>query len=107
MYEIYEKLLKEKGLTSYKVSKATGISQTTLSAWKHSGNPPKIERLRKIAEFLGVSIDYLTGNTYDNEPAIIYRPKSKDISVLIETAEKLDPDKLNMLLTYAKFLKEK
>lgn len=34
MYDIFEKLCKEKGVSAYRVSKATGISTATLSDWK-------------------------------------------------------------------------
>ena len=34
MYERFNKLLQEKGLTAYKVAKATGVSRSTLAAWK-------------------------------------------------------------------------
>ena len=56
MYSKYEKLLQERGLNSYKVSKATGISQTTLSNWKKGRSKPKVDKLLKIAEFLGCDI---------------------------------------------------
>ncbi len=60
MYEIYEELLKTKNISSYQVSKATGISQQTLSNWKLGRSTPKYDKLLKIAEYLGVNIDFLT-----------------------------------------------
>lgn len=61
MYENYEKILKERGLTNYKVSKDTGIAQSVLSTWKNKGTTPKADKLQILAEYLGVSIDYLLG----------------------------------------------
>lgn len=58
-YEIFKRLLDEKHLTPYKVHKATGISTATLSDWKNSKSTPKIDKMQKIAEFLGVTVDYL------------------------------------------------
>lgn len=63
MYERYEKLLQERGLNSYKVAKATGINNQTFSAWKNGIYTPKREKMQKIADFLGVSVDYLIGTT--------------------------------------------
>lgn len=63
MYEIFERLLNERGLTAYKVSKATGISTATLTSWKQRKYTPKPEKLQKIADFLGVRLDYLTGQS--------------------------------------------
>lgn len=57
MYEIFRKLLDEKGITSYQVSKDTGISQTTLSDWKLGKSTPKADKLKKLADYFGVSVD--------------------------------------------------
>lgn len=59
MYEIFEKLLQEKGITSYKVAKSTGISQTTFSDWKRGRSTPKSDNMKKIADYLGVTVDYI------------------------------------------------
>ena len=67
MYEIFEKLCEAKGLTPYKVSKATGIPTATLSNWKAGRYTPKRDKLQKIADFLGVSLEYLmTGEEPDS-----------------------------------------
>ena len=63
MYEIYQRLLDEKGLKNADVARATGISNMTLSDWKRGKSVPKSDKMRKIAEYLNVSVDYLmTGN---------------------------------------------
>ncbi|MGX8834011.1 S24 family peptidase [Amedibacillus sp. YH-ame6] len=77
MYEIYERLLEEKGITSYQVSKATGISQAVLSSWKVKRSKPKYEAIKKVADFLGVSVEYLTGESSDR----ILKPEKKEHTV--------------------------
>lgn len=59
MYENYEKILKEKGMTTYQVCMGTGISQTTISDWKKGRSKPKVDKLIKIAKFLGCSLGEL------------------------------------------------
>ena len=59
MYEIYQRLLDEKGLKNSDVARATGISNMTLSDWKRGKSVPKSDKMRKIAEYLNVSLDYL------------------------------------------------
>ena len=59
MYEIFEKLLKEKGITAYRVAKETGVTTSTLTCWKKGKYTPKREKLEKIADYLGVSVEYL------------------------------------------------
>lgn len=60
MYEIYQRLLDEKHLKNADISRATGISNMTLSDWKHGKTTPKQDKLQKIADYFGVSLDYLT-----------------------------------------------
>lgn len=64
MYEIFKKLMEEKGLTAYKVSTDTGISQATLSDWKNGKiSSPKMDKLVVLAKYFDVDLDYLMGNT--------------------------------------------
>lgn len=59
MYEVFEQLLQKNGLTSYKVAKEAGVTQTALSNWKSGRSTPTTKTLQKIADYFGVSIDYL------------------------------------------------
>lgn len=68
MYEIFEKLLEKYGVTPYKVSKATGIATATLSDWKNGKSTPKLDKMQKIADYFGVSLDYLLGNEEKENP---------------------------------------
>lgn len=60
MYEIFEKLLEENGVTAYKVSKDTGIGRSTFTDWKNGRSKPGSDKLIKISEYFGVSVEYLT-----------------------------------------------
>lgn len=70
MYEIFEQLLQKFGVTAYKVSKETGITQSTLSDWKRGRSTPKTGNMKKIADYFGVSVEYLmTGKEEPKEKA--------------------------------------
>ena len=58
MYERFEALLKEKGITTYAVSKETGLNQSMFSHWKSGLYTPKIEKIQKLCDFFGVPITY-------------------------------------------------
>lgn len=60
MYEIFEELLKERGVRVADVTRATGISSSTFTDWKKGRYVPKTDKLQKIADYFGVSLDYLT-----------------------------------------------
>ena len=58
MYEKFERLLEERGVTAYKVSKETGVATATLTEWKNGTYTPKVDKLMLIAKFFDVPIDY-------------------------------------------------
>lgn len=58
MYEKFEQLVKERGITAYRVAKDIGLAPTVFSDWKSGKSKPKIDKLKKIADYFGVSIEY-------------------------------------------------
>ena len=67
MYDIYCRLRDDKKLKDSDVAKATGITKSTFSDWKTGRSKPKQDKLQKIADFFGVTLDYLMNGTYDNQ----------------------------------------
>lgn len=59
MYETYSKIRDAKGMNDYQVSKASGVATATLTSWKKGVYTPKLDKLRKIAAVLGVTVDDL------------------------------------------------
>jgi len=57
LFKKYEKLLSEKGITSYQVSKDKGIPTATLSDWKNGRSVPKLDKLIKIANYFDVTLE--------------------------------------------------
>lgn len=58
MYSKFVELLQKNNTTPYQVSKATGISQSSLSDWKTGRAKPKADKLLILAEYFGVTVDY-------------------------------------------------
>ena len=63
MYSNFSEILQKKGVSVYRMCKETGISQSTITHWKNGNYVPKIDKLIKIADYLGVSVEMLTGNS--------------------------------------------
>lgn len=61
MYENYAKIRDSKGFRDSDVAKGTGIRSSVFSDWKKGRYKLKYDKLQKIAEFLGVTTDQLTG----------------------------------------------
>ena len=90
MYEIFSKLLHTYGVTPYKVSKETGVSQSTLSDWKLGKVTPKSDTMKKLADYFGVSIDYLMTGKEGTEKEPQLKPRDeKDIKEILSSTEQL------------------
>lgn len=63
MYEKFVQLLQRNNTTPYRVSKDTGITQTTLSDWKTGRGTPKAATLKKIADYFNVPVDWFTSES--------------------------------------------
>ena len=58
------------GVTPYKVAKEAGVTQTALSNWKSGRSTPSSKTLQKIADYFGITVDYLmTGKDNPKEKA--------------------------------------
>lgn len=64
-YERFEWLCKEKGVTPTQAARDVGIRQSVVSMWKKRGSTPNGNTLTKIADYFGVTTDYLLGNVID------------------------------------------
>lgn len=89
MYAVFELLLKVRGISAADFCRDTGIEQSTISNWKTRGNYLKPELAFVVADYFGVSLDYLMrGKLKDGSAPEI---KKKEIYALIEAANKADP----------------
>lgn len=63
-YERVYETAKLRGLSIKKLADKIGVSDATIYTWKRTGAPTG-KNLTAVSEALGVSIDYLLGNTDD------------------------------------------
>ena len=62
-----KKLRKEVGLTQISLQMKTGIEQSLLSKYENGERVPPTETLIVLADFYGVSMDYIMGRTDNPE----------------------------------------
>lgn len=114
MYEIFERLLKEKDVKTADVCRATGIKAPTFSDWKKGKSAPNVDKLILIAEYFGVSVQYLrTGKEreYTIEMAdmdaelIMMEKRIKEYT--LKMSKLSDADKKRVYDMIDRFLKEK
>ena len=58
MYEKFAELLAKTNKTVYRVAKDTGIATSTFSEWKKGTYKPKADKLKILADYFGVNIEY-------------------------------------------------
>lgn len=58
MYKKFAELLAKTHKTSYQVAKETGISTSTFSNWKKGRYTPKVDKLKILAGYFGVGVEY-------------------------------------------------
>lgn len=63
MYERFQLLLDKRGISAYKVAQDTNIATATLSQWKNGQSTPKLEKMQRIANYFGVSLEWLLGTS--------------------------------------------
>lgn len=59
MYDVFASLLEQRNVKAADVAKATGIHPSTFSDWKKGKSAPKADKLQRIADYFGVTLEYL------------------------------------------------
>lgn len=54
-------LRKERGLGQIKLAEILGVSKSIISLWEIGTCEPTLSKLKEMARFFGVTIDYLAG----------------------------------------------
>ncbi|WP_258088412.1 helix-turn-helix domain-containing protein [Weissella fangxianensis] len=84
-FERIKEISKNKGYSLSKLNDLAGLGTNSIYHWRDK--TPSTDSLKKVADVLGVSVDYLLGNTDD-----MHANKDKDMPVdLEETLSKLGP----------------
>ena len=56
-----KELRKEKGVSQLELGKLVNVSKMAVSHWESEHSEPSISQLIALAEFFGVTVDYLVG----------------------------------------------
>lgn len=67
-FDIFYALCTKKGVSCKKAAEEIGLSNSIATKWKKTGATPGGETLQKIADYFGVSTDYLLGKETEKAP---------------------------------------
>lgn len=106
--ERLRRLRMEKGITQKELADRLHISRSTIAGYESLGKEPDGEKLCALADFFGVSVDYLLGVTDSREltsptPAAAQRPVEAAIAGELGS---LSDRQLDRLFGYIQALKE-
>lgn len=94
-------LLNEKNKKQIELTNFLGISKNAFTNWKSGNNTSYIKHLPKIAEFFGVTVDYLLGNEkHKNAESLEFT-----YALYNEITHDLSQEQIEDLKKYANFLR--
>lgn len=99
--ETIKKLRNDRDKNQSEIAEAVGLKTNTYQAYERGVAEPKIETLCKLADFYGVSTDFLLGRAADADS------KSAELEKLDRIADTLPPEDISVLLTVAERFKAK
>lgn len=108
-YNRYVGLCAKKGISPSRVALEIGISKVSVSNWKSNRNNPTASNLLKIAEYFGVSVEYLKGETDQKEKPLTNGEELNDgeqelLNLFRKVPEESRPLVLEMIKTALKNL---
>lgn len=113
--ERLKQLRKMRGLSQIALADKVGISKSTIGAYETEDRKPSREALLTLAEFFGVSVDYLLGDdsrsTYHMDPEFAYKAQQTYIDertrILLDVKEKLSDEDIEVVVALVKALMAK
>lgn len=106
-FDIYKTLCDSRGISPKKAAIEIGLSNSVTVKWK-AGATPSGSTLAKIADYFGVTTDYLLGTETEKAPASDGERtvSDDDIKFALWGTREIDDDVLDQVKAFAKFARE-
>lgn len=103
-YDQFCRICSEKGIKPTRVVKDLKLSSGNMTNWK-SGRKPKTDIAIRIADYLGVSVDYLLENEKTDK---ISRPTDEEIKfALFDGADNITDEMYEEVKRFAEYVKQR
>lgn len=121
---LYDRLKAERNkrdLSQMALSKLIGVSQQTIGSWETGRTSPDPEMIKVLAEFFGVTTDYLLGNDIETAKQEITDAVSddqelrefwdelkerEDLQILCKQTKSLSPATIKRVIKYIKMVED-
>lgn len=116
-YERYEEIRNSKGLKNADVARLAKIPPSTFTDWKQGKSTPKYEKMSRIAEILGVTVEYMETDANSSKDTKYYLNEetaklaqelfdNPDMRILFDAARDSKPEDLQRAADLLKRFKE-
>ena len=108
-WEKFINLCNQKGISANAVCADLGLSNATATKWKN-GAIPRATTLKKIADYFGTTVAYLTGLVDNPNPIALIDPSKKEppmLERLNEVMKDMTEEELEDLEKYVEFILSK
>lgn len=95
----------QRGIMQKDLSEFLNVAQNTVSYWEKGTYQPDNEMLARIADFFGVTIDYLVGRTSSPELSVLDSELSEVDFALYGEVKDLTDEEKEKILEFVKFTK--
>ena len=102
-YNKYIRLCTEKGISPSAAAIEIGIRKSNVTYWKSNRNNPSDATLQKIADYFGVTVEYLKGEETKKDPATNGEasPEKRELLDLIDSLSDDQCGKLSNIIKEA------
>ena len=104
-YNKYIRLCTEKGISPSAAAIEIGIRKSNVTYWKSNRNNPSDATLQKIADYFGVTVEYLKGEETKKDPG--QKTEAEIDGELLEIWNTGDEDEHRALLEMARLIKSR
>ena len=108
-FDRFKQLCDEKGISIYKAATEIGLNRAAANKWK-AGSIPNGQTLTKLADYFGVTNDYLLGKETEKAPTAAGERSVSDDELkfaLWGDCEDISDDDLADVRRYAAFVRER
>ena len=105
-WEKFINLCNQKGISANAVCADLGLSNATATKWKN-GAIPRATTVKKIADYFGTTVAYLTGLVDNPDPIALIDPSKKEppmLERLNEVMKDMTEEELEDLEKYVEFI---
>ena len=84
---LLKKLREEKNISQNKLALELNVNVMTYNGWEKGKSEPNIQNLKMLADYYGVSLDYLVGRKFSDELGYLEKADKETIKLFLSLSE--------------------